>query len=63
MSGYDEVLPVSTVKIKSVETLGLTAGTVAFLANNTDLENASIYRELDGAKRVYQILNGVWYEL
>ena len=44
------------------ESIGLTADTTAYLEANTTLANGSTYRELDGAKRVYQILNGVWYE-
>ena len=41
---------------------GLTADTVAWLAAHTSEPNGSSYRELDGAKRIYEIQDGTWYE-
>ena len=45
------------------EYIGLASDTDTFIAENTELASGSTYRELDGEQRVYQILNGIWYEL
>lgn len=41
--------------------IGLTADTTSWLAANTNFGNGSTYRELDGAYRLYELLNGAWY--
>jgi hypothetical protein len=51
----------STIQPKKYK--GLTADTVAWLAAHTTEPDGSSYRELDGAKRIYEIQDGVWYEL
>jgi hypothetical protein len=41
----------------------LTADTAAWLAAHVSEPNGSSIRELDGAKRIYEIQDGTWYEL
>lgn len=42
---------------------GLTADTTAWLAAHVNEVNGTSYRELDGQKRIYEIQDGVWYQL
>jgi hypothetical protein len=41
----------------------LTVDTAAWLAAHIDEPNGSSLRELDGAKRIYEIQDGTWYQL
>jgi len=42
------------------EYIGMTSETSAFLSENVNLPDGSVYLELDGEKRGYILYKGVW---